>query len=93
MIPAEKKDRKSRVLGRNFLEVCAGAYEGLVDKLTDQIPNDTDREEFAQAMLRDLRNPDYRLYHTVYGSFCVCIVQINLSCRYVVTGRKPPVKT
>ena len=76
-----------------FLDVCAGAYEGLVDKLVDQIPNETDREEFAQAMLSDLRNPAYRLYHTVYVSLRVDVMQTDLPCRYVVTGRKPPVKT
>ena len=87
------KDRKSQALGRICLDVCAGAYESLVDKLTDEIPNETDREEFAQAMLRDLRNPAYRLHHTAYVSLRVRIMQIDLPCRYVVTGRKPPVKT
>lgn len=87
------KDRKTHKLGRLLFDVSAGAFEALVDTLTDQIPNETDREEFGQSMIRDLGNPAYRLYIWVYVSLRVRIMQIDLPRRYVVTGRKPGVKT
>ena len=62
-----------------FLDVCAGAYEGLVDKLVDQIPNETDREEFGQAMIMDLGNPAYHLYTWVYDSLRVLVMQNRLT--------------
>jgi len=84
---------KDRKMGRLLFDVCAGAFEALVDKLTEQIPNETDREEFGQAMIMDLGNPAYRLHIWAYVSLHVRVMQIHLPCRYVVTGRKPPVKT
>ena len=62
------KDRRTIAVGRLALDTCTGAFEALVDKLTDQFPNETDREEFAQSVINDLQNPDYRLYTWLYVS-------------------------
>lgn len=49
-------------LGRIVLDVCGGAFQGLADTLEEQFPLEQDRNEFKDAMIRDLSNPKYRLF-------------------------------
>ena len=55
-------DRKVHKLGRIVIDVWAGAFEALADKLEEQFPNEEERGEFGEAVARDLANPAYQLY-------------------------------
>jgi hypothetical protein len=44
------------------MDVWAGAFEGLADKLETQFPDEERRREFGKAATRDLTNPAYRLF-------------------------------
>lgn len=81
-------ERKVHKLGRIVIDVWAGAFEALADKLEEQFPDDEDRGEFGEAVVRDLANPAYQLYTWVYARFGMQL----LTQSYIATGRKPPVE-
>ena len=55
-------DRTVHKLGRIVIDVWAGAFEALADKLEEEFPDEEDRGEFGQAVSRDLANSAYQLY-------------------------------
>ena len=55
-------DSKLHELGSIVIDVWAGAFEGLADKLETQFPDEEERREFVKAVTRDLVNPAYRLF-------------------------------
>ena len=55
-------DPKNHKLGQIVFDVWAGAFVALVDKLVEQFPNEKERGEFADAMIKDLANPEFQLY-------------------------------
>ena len=55
-------DAKLHKLGRIVIDVWAGAFEGLADKLEAQFPDEQERGEFGKAVARDLANPAYHLF-------------------------------
>ena len=55
-------DPKVHNLGRIVIDVWAGAFEALADKLEEQFPNEEERREFGEAVAKDLANPAYQLY-------------------------------
>ena len=55
-------DRNAHKLGLIVIDVWAGAFEALADKLEEQFPNEEERGEFGEAVARDLSNPAYQLY-------------------------------
>ena len=54
-------DSKLHELGSIVIDVWAGAFQGLADKLT-QFSDEEERQEFVKAVTRDLVNPAYRLF-------------------------------
>ena len=54
-------DPELHKLGRIVIDVWAGAFEGLADKLDARFPDEDERREFGKAVVRDLANPVYRL--------------------------------
>jgi hypothetical protein len=55
-------DCKVHKLGRIVVDVWAGAFEALADKLEENFPDEEDRREFGEAVTRDVANPAYQLY-------------------------------
>jgi len=55
-------DPKLHKLGRIVVDVWAGAFKALADKLEAQFPDEEERGEFGEAVARDLANPAYHLY-------------------------------
>jgi hypothetical protein len=55
-------DSKNHKLGRIVFDVWAGAFEALADKLVEQFPDEKERGEFTEAMVKDLANPAFQLY-------------------------------
>jgi hypothetical protein len=59
------EDRTEEDIGCMIFDVLAGEFEALADKFVGQFPNPEDREGFKESVVRDLANPDYRLYTVV----------------------------
>jgi len=55
-------DPKLHKLGRIVIDVWAGAFEALTDKLETRFPDEEERKGFGKAVARDLANPAYRLF-------------------------------
>lgn len=70
---------------RKAIAVWNGAIVALVDKLKHVYPDDTERARFAQKVVSDLENPEYRLYSIAY---VYRIDFANPGGRHTVIGRR-----
>ena len=66
---------------RNLVKGFTGLEKLLVETfMTEQLPDKTDRTEFAAKVLAERMNPDYHLYTYMYVTFgTILISDISLS--------------
>jgi hypothetical protein len=69
-----------------YKEILGDAMKSLLPNLTEWFPDQEERRELGESVIKDFKNNDYHLYKIMYETLGTALIW-----RTMVIGRKPKI--